>query len=141
MTSGTINGSRFIRAMGAPFRLREDGSVSAACTLGEAQEGAPGYAHGGALAALIDEAMGAACWLTGYRAVSVHLSFDYQYPVALGAPIHVSGQVERRDGRKVFTSGSIRLADGNVAVSGSGIFVDAPAMLEKVTGFSLSLDE
>lgn len=132
-----IRGSRFLETIGVTFELRDDGSVAADFTVGSGQEGPPGHAHGGVLAALIDEAMSAASWFAGNRTLSVHLGFDYKRPVPVGAAIHISGQVERRDGRKVFTSGAIRLADGTTAVEGSGIFVSAPQVLENMPGFSL----
>jgi hypothetical protein len=55
----------------------------------------------------------------------------------VGARIHITGKVERRDGRKVFTSGTVALDDGTIAVNGSGIFVDAPQLLANKTGFTL----
>jgi uncharacterized protein (TIGR00369 family) len=132
-----INGSKLSEAWGANFHLLDNGTVAADFTITDAQAGPPGYAHGGALAALIDEAMGAANWFAGNRGMSVHLSFDYKRPVPVGASIHVSGQVEHREGRKVFTSGTVVLEDGSIAVKGSGIFVDAPQLLDNKTGFSL----
>jgi acyl-coenzyme A thioesterase PaaI-like protein len=132
-----INGTKLSAAWGAKYHLHADGTVTADFTISDAQGGPPGYAHGGALAALIDEAMGAANWFAGNRGMSVHLSFDYKQPVPLGARIHVSGKVERREGRKVFTIGTVALENGTVAVNGSGIFVDTPQLLENTTGFTL----
>jgi acyl-coenzyme A thioesterase PaaI-like protein len=129
--------------MGVTYHLLDDGSVTAAVEIGGGQEGPPGYAHGGAMAAILDEAMGAAAWFNGTPGLSVHLEFDYQRPVPLGASVRVTGRVERCEGRKVFTSGAVLLADGAVAVSARGIFVGAPQLLPDVTGFRLSstLDE
>jgi uncharacterized protein (TIGR00369 family) len=140
LSRGLVRGSKLIEAMGVQYRVLEDGTVAADFTIGDAQQGPPGYAHGGALASLIDEAMGAACWFSGNRGLSVHLGFDYKQAVPVGATVHVSGQVDRREGRKIFTIGSIRLADGSVAVSGEGIFVDAPQLLGNTSGFTLESD-
>ena len=129
-----------METMGVQFYVLEDGTVAADFTVTEAQQGPPGYAHGGALASLLDEAMGAASWFSGNRTLSVHLGFDYKRPVAVGAAIHISGQVVGREGRKVLTSGSILLAEGSVAVSADGIFVDAPQLLGSTPGFSLDTD-
>ncbi len=137
MSRGRIDGSAFMQAVGAQFELQEDGHVSAQFVIGEAHQGPPGYAHGGALATLLDEAMGAASWFAGNRTVSVHLSFDYWSPVPVGASITLSAQVERREGRKVFTGGTIWLSDGTVAVSASGVFVDAPQLVSEASGFHL----
>jgi len=138
--SRLVNGSKLIERWGVQFRLLDDGSVSAEHTISEAQQGPPGYAHGGALASLLDEAMGAASWFSGKFTVSVHLGFDYQRPVAVGADIRIVGKVDRREGRKIFTSGAILLADGSVAVTGEGIFVDAPQIFGSAPGFTLGSD-
>lgn len=139
MVRAVVNGSTFAGALGAQYAVLDDGSTVAQVLIRGMQQGPPGYAHGGALATLLDEAMGAAVWYAGHRVLAVHLSFDYKYPVPLGAEVTVSGSVERREGRKVYTSGTIALADGRAAVSGSGIFVDAPQILAgEMAGFSFS---
>lgn len=140
MSRSQVRGSKLIQAMGVQFYVLDDGTVAADFTIGEAQQGPPGYAHGGALASLIDEAMGAASWFSGKRGLSVHLGFDYKQPVPVGATIHISAQVDRQEGRKIFTSGSIWLPDGSVAVRGDGLFVDAPQLLGSTPGFSLESD-
>lgn len=139
MIKAIVNGSAFARLLGAHFHVQEDGSIGAAVMVAQPLEGPPGYAHGGALTALLDEAMGAAVWFAGYRVLAVHLRIDFKRPVPVGAEVQVKGQVERREGRKVFTTGSILLPDGALAVSGSGIFVDAPQVLpESMPGFSFT---
>ncbi len=130
MSKGIVNRTTFMQTLGAEFVLQDDDSVSGTWIVGAAQMGPPDHAHGGALATLLDEAMGAAAWFTGKRVLAVHLSFDYQRPVPVGALIRINGSVERQEGRKVFTSGAILLPDETVAVRGSGIFVEAPHLLE-----------
>jgi acyl-coenzyme A thioesterase PaaI-like protein len=128
-----IRGSAFVssaQGMSVEFWLHDDGHVSAECRLSASQEGPPQHAHGGALASLIDEAMGAAAWAAGYRVVAVHLDFDYFRAVPLGASISIRGQVESVDGRKVFTSGAVVL-NGETAVKGKGVFVEAPQFFDQ----------
>lgn len=139
MSTALVNGSVFAHTLGARFTVETEGSVHAVVVVGASLEGPPGYAHGGSLTALLDEAMGASVWYAGHRVLAVHLATDFKRPVPIGAEIHVSGQVERRDRRKVFTMGSITLNDGTLAVSASGIFVDAPQILLASTpGFSFT---
>ncbi len=130
MSKGLVNRTTFMQTLGAQFTLEDDDSVSGTWVVGAAQMGPPDHAHGGALATLLDEAMGAAAWFTGKRVLAVHLSFDYQRPVPVGALIRINGSVERQEGRKVFTTGVILLPDETIAVRGSGIFVEAPRLLE-----------
>lgn len=134
-----INGSEFLKDMGATLRWQADGSVIADVTLTARQEGPPKHAHGGALASLLDEAMGAAAWRSGAQVVAVHLSFDYKHPVPLGAVIRIVGKVESKDGRKVFALSHAILPDGRVAVSGRGIFVEAPQLFADDLPFDFSM--
>jgi uncharacterized protein (TIGR00369 family) len=111
--------------MGTRWYAREDGSVVTEVTLTDEQQGPPRHAHGGASTALLDEAMGAAVWQAGFMVAAVHLSVDFQRPLPLGVPVQVVGAVSGKEGRKVHTWGEIRLPDGAVAVSCTGIFVEA----------------
>ncbi|NWF70246.1 MAG: PaaI family thioesterase [Chloroflexi bacterium] len=112
--------------MGADFYLQADGSVVGLVTLAKDHEGPPFHVHGGVLAALIDEAMGAACWSSGKRVVAVNLNFNYRRPVPLAVALRVTGHIAGSERRKTFTTGAILLPDGTAAVEGSGIFVEAP---------------
>ena len=90
------------------------------------QQGPPGHAHGGASAAVIDEAMGAVVWQSGHRALLAHIELDYKLPTPLNTPVRAEAWVERVDGRKIYARGHILLADGQVAVSGSGLYLHIP---------------
>jgi acyl-coenzyme A thioesterase PaaI-like protein len=90
---------------------------------------------------LLDEAMGAAVWLAGYRVASVNLNISYRKPVPLGQPFKVTAQVNERNGKKVTAVGEIRLADGTLAVSGEGIFVQAPQLFNGLGAGSSPADE
>ncbi len=71
-----------------------------------------------------------AAWHAGHRSFAAHLDFDYRQPVPPGVEIRVSAGVERIEGRKAFTSGTLTLPDGSVAVEGSGIFVAVEGLRE-----------
>jgi len=117
-------------AIGARWFVDEQGHVHAELSLSERQQGPPAHAHGGALAALLDEAMGVAVWHAGYKVVAANLNVDYRRPVPLGAGCHVEAWVVEQEGRKVFTAGTITLAGGEVAVRGRGTFVEARHFFE-----------
>ena len=138
-----VIGSTFVsgeEGIGAHFYVMDDGTVRATLTPRERQEGPPGLAHGGALASLLDEAMGAAAWAAGHRVLAVNLNVSFKQPVTLGTEIRVVGCVERVEGRKVFTAGQITLPDDSIAAESVGIFVEAPHFFD-LAGFSFeSLD-
>ncbi len=90
------------------------------------QQGPPGHAHGGASAAVIDEAMGATIWQSGYRALLAHYELDYAHPVPLNVPLRVEAWLERVDGRKLYARGHILLPDGRIAVQGQGLYLHIP---------------
>jgi uncharacterized protein (TIGR00369 family) len=103
----------------------EDGRIFSEFTLTEAQQGPPGHVHGGASAAILDEAMGAAVWGAGLRVMAVNLEIDYRKPVPLGQKITVRARITRRGASKLYTRSEIYLPDGTLAVEGRGIYVPA----------------
>lgn len=121
-----VPGSRFSRWLDARFYVESERSVQAKLVFRLEQEGPPGHVHGGLSATLLDEAMGIAVWEMGRQVVSVNLNVTYKRAVPLGVEVTVTGRVERFEGRKAFTSGTIVLPDGAVAVEATGVFVEAP---------------
>ena len=132
LVCGTENPYSF----GIQWFITKEGDITGKITLTDKQQGPPDFAHGGATAALVDEAMGAAIWQAGYTVVAVNLNVDYIKPVPLGQEIEVIGQIaEVGEGDKIVkANGQIRLPDGNLAVTASGIYVNAPQLFGKFLG-------
>jgi uncharacterized protein (TIGR00369 family) len=128
-----VCGSQNPRGMGIRWYANPDGEIFTQVTLSEAQQGPPGYAHGGATAAILDEAMGAAVWFTGQRVLSVNLNVDYKRPVPLGEEVEVSARISGKGERSIHATSELRLANGDVAVSGRGIYVESPQVLDGYT--------
>lgn len=101
--------------------------------LSEAQQGPPGYAHGGASAAILDEAMGLVVWAAGHKVAAVNIEINYHKPLPLNQPLALEARITQVDERKIFSTGEIKLADSTVAVSGRGIYVVAPQLFENVS--------
>ncbi|NXY89762.1 THEM4 thioesterase, partial [Alcedo cyanopectus] len=76
-------------------------------------EGHPGLTHGGAIAAILDSALGTCALAVAGKVVTANLSIDYLAPVPLGTVLLVEAQAERQEGRKVFLCGQVRGADGD----------------------------
>src|SRR5499426_1198794 len=91
--------------------------------LGSRYGGGAGFAHGGIIAVLLDEAMGKISKLTEERAVTAELSIEYRKPVPTDAEIVVSGWQENEKGRSRFRIGEIHDAHGNLLARGRGRFV------------------
>jgi len=106
------------------FELDED---EKRCTgrfvLGARYGGGAGFAHGGVIAILLDEAMGKISKLTGERAVTAELNIEYRKPVPVDSEIVVLGWQEDEKGRNRFRVGEIHDAQGNLLARGRGRFV------------------
>ena len=91
--------------------------------LGERYQGGAGFAHGGIIALLLDEAMGKVCRFREVRAVTAELSVEYLKPVAVDQEIVVEGRETEMKGRNLFITGEIRNENGDVLARGKGRFV------------------
>ena len=91
--------------------------------LGERYQGGGGFAHGGIIALLLDEAMGKVCRFREVRAVTAELSVEYLKPVSVDKEIIVEGHEARQEGRNLFLVGEIRNEAGEVLAIGQGRFV------------------
>lgn len=85
--------------------------VSATVTYGDAYEGPPGCLHGGYIAAIFDEVLGLAQALSGAPGMTGRLQVTYRSPTPLNTELHVVGRLDSVDGRKIMTSGEIRVGD------------------------------
>jgi uncharacterized protein (TIGR00369 family) len=121
-----VCGSENAHNMGITWYAKEDGSIYTKITLTEFQQGPPGHAHGGATAAILDEAMGAAVWFSGRPVLAANLSVDYLKPVPLGVPLEVHAHITQEEGQTIYTKGQILLPDGEIAVVGTGTYVQKP---------------
>ena len=102
--------------------------MSSTLDVSKYHQGAPGLAHGGMIAAAMDEAMGVLNRHLGVPAVTVHLEVDYRRPVPVGTTLHISTRIAGAVGRKIYTEGEARLnaADGDVAVTAAALFLQVP---------------
>jgi uncharacterized protein (TIGR00369 family) len=130
LVCGTENPHSF----GIQWFVTDDRIVNGKITLTKQQQGPPDYAHGGASAALVDEAMGAAVWYAGHTVVAVNLNVNYLKPVPLHQEIEVIGHIAEveEDGKVVKASGQIILPDGEIAVTADGTYVNAPQFFDKL---------
>jgi len=91
--------------------------------LGERYQGGGGFAHGGIIATLLDEAMGKVCRFREVRAVTAELAVEYVKPVNVQSEIVVEGRETEQKGRNLFMTGEIRDGAGEVLARGKGRFV------------------
>jgi acyl-coenzyme A thioesterase PaaI-like protein len=92
-------------------------------TLGTNYAGGGGFAHGGIIAVVLDEAMGKLSLITDEKAVTAEMNIEYRKPVPVDKPIVVEGWQEEEKGRNRFRVAEIRDLEGNLLVRGKGRFV------------------
>jgi acyl-coenzyme A thioesterase PaaI-like protein len=105
----------------------EGGRVFATFRFAEAQQGPRNHAHGGAAAAVLDEAMGAAVWTAGHRVLAANLNVDFRAPVPLDVEVEVEAWVAEVIGRKARAVARLTLpGSSQPLVEATGLFVAVP---------------
>lgn len=119
--SGDLSGHRLnIRY----FQREDDLALCGKVIFGPGTQGPPDHAHGGSMAALMDEAMGGAAWLSGHPVVAANLNVTFLKMLPLGTPCFVEASVTAVDGRKVRTRGEIRSLDREqIYCQGEALFI------------------
>lgn len=106
------------------------GEVTAECTLPEQYQGYPGVAHGGIVAAMLDEVSGRAFMRSGDKPrfmYTARLEVRYRQNVPVGKPIRVVGKRGKDRGRMATASGAIYDEAGNLLAECQSLLVDVPA--------------
>jgi acyl-coenzyme A thioesterase PaaI-like protein len=112
-----------------PLELVElDGVVRGAVTMGSAYEGPPGCVHGGFIAAVFDELLGATQSLSGAPGMTGRLTVHYRSPTPLHAPLTLEGRIASVDGRKIRTEGTLTVGD-RLCAEAEGLFISIDAAL------------
>ncbi|HEX6030156.1 MAG TPA: PaaI family thioesterase [Tepidiformaceae bacterium] len=96
--------------------------VEARVTFGAAYEGPPGHVHGGWVAAAFDEVLGMVQSASGNPGMTGTLTVKYRRPTPLYKELRFEARLDRVEGRKIFTHGS--LWDGEtLCAEAEGIFI------------------
>ena len=100
----------------------EGDRVHGTVTLDHRHGGAPGYVHGGALAAVMDDLLGNVLILINRPGVTATMTVDFRRPALLGRPLRLEAWCEKIDGRKLHLRGEISDGDQLVA-EGRALFI------------------
>jgi acyl-coenzyme A thioesterase PaaI-like protein len=101
--SGDPEGNRF------RVRYYRDAAqhLKARVWFGPETEGPPGHAHGGSLAAIMDEVLGLAAWAAGYPIVVGNLNVSFRNLLPIQKVVTVETKIVSAEGRKVMVHGRI----------------------------------
>jgi acyl-coenzyme A thioesterase PaaI-like protein len=105
------------------FRRESDGVLVAKVWFGPDAEGPPGHAHGGAIASVLDEAMGAAAWATGHCAVASRLAVRFRALVPLRVVVMAEARVRGTHVGRLHLNAKICGGGGTPFAEASGLFV------------------
>ena len=115
------------------FRNPDSDHLIATVWFGPHTEGPPDSVHGGAIAAVLDEAMGAVCWMNGHPVVGARITIDYRHLTPLGFSGRVESWIERIDQRKIFIKSRLSDEHGKVHAEGDALFIELlPEMKAKL---------
>jgi acyl-coenzyme A thioesterase PaaI-like protein len=107
----------------AYFRKPHEPVLYAKAWFGTKTMGPPGHVHGGAMAATLDEAMGAVCWMNGHQVVAATITISFIAMLPIQTETIVEARIERIDGRKIQLRSTLKNPSGLVVAEGSGLFV------------------
>jgi uncharacterized protein (TIGR00369 family) len=110
---------------GLRLRFYADEAQQIVCRIRLARrfEGPPGYAHGGIIATLLDEAMSKANRLHGSTAMTRHMEVEYLRPVPLKQPLTLTARRTSHQGRRNYCEAEIHDASGALLARGKALFI------------------
>lgn len=103
-----------------------EGELLARVWFGPLAEGPPGHAHGGALAAVHDEAMGYCAHHNGHTVLAANLDIRYRAATPLLQPLTLRASIHQVSGRKVIARSRMFVDERHVLSEGEGLFVAIP---------------
>ena len=75
------------------------------------------------MAAVLDEAMGAAAWMAGHTVVAARVTINFRSMLSLESEVLLEAWVDRVEGRKVITRSRLVDRAGGCCAEGEGLFV------------------
>jgi len=116
---------------GNRFRMKyfrdQDSQLVARVWFGPVTEGPPEHAHGGSIAAVLDEVLGLAAWAAGYKIVVGNLNISFRNLLPIKTVVQVNTRIVSVEGRKVMVHGEICSLDGKLYASGECLCITLTA--------------
>jgi uncharacterized protein (TIGR00369 family) len=121
------------------FYESEPGEVVAEYTLPENYQGYPGVAHGGIVAAMLDEAAGRC--LMGDREAprfmfTARLNVTYRKNVPVGQPLRLVGKAVESRGRSATAASTIYDQAGNILAEAEALLINVPEQVLQAVDLS-----
>jgi len=111
-------------ASGFKLQVRREGDeVLAEHTFADRHSGAPGIAHGGAVATVVDDVFGFLLYVAQIAGVTRHIEVEYRRPVVTGVQYAVRAGIDSHEGRKLWVSCTGTGPDGVVTFTAKALFL------------------
>ena len=107
----------------AYFRKPDEPDLYAKAWFGRKTMGPPGHVHGGAMAAALDEAMGAVCWMNDHKTVAATISVKFVSMLPIETETILVARIDRIDRRKIYTRATLTDPSGQIIAEGEGLFI------------------
>lgn len=102
---------------------KDDQSFYARVRFLEGAQGRPGIVHGGAIAAVFDECMGAITLNNNQPAYTASLKIDYISPLTVEAIFYVESHLLKTEKRKTFITGQIFDENQKLFAKSEGLYI------------------
>jgi len=102
---------------------RQGDGVIAVHAFDERHVGAPGIAHGGAVATVLDDLFGFLLYAVGELAVTRKLEVEYLAPVILQTEYTLHAEMLSRNGRKLRLGASVEDKNGKLVATADALFI------------------
>ena len=125
----TCFGCGELNPIGMQMKFFTNAQLEVVChlTVPDRFQGPHGFAHGGIIATMLDEAMSKAIHASphadGLMAMTRHMETNYLRPVPLGAPLVLRARQASIEGRKHFCESTLADADGRALATGKALFI------------------
>ena len=107
----------------AYFRKPGEPQLYAKAWFGTKTMGPPGHVHGGAMAAALDEVMGAVCWMNAHKTVAATIGVKFLAMLPIESETILEARIERIEGRKIYIHSRLTGPAGDKVAEGEGLFI------------------
>lgn len=93
---------------------------------GKKAMGPPGYCHGGLISTILDESMGACCWLNGHLVMTAKIEVRYKAKIPINKEYISTSRIDLMKGRRIFATAEITDGSDKVYALAKGTFIVIP---------------